>query len=148
MICVTRLTCDHWCMSGCTISPHFLTRWRSTVVAIEFVISIYVKCNQLIAQEFIRPSLNPVFSMQKCIQITGHTRETAFVHVLGLPYNAVQRAPLMRMPRCVQRRQMRAATRSRLAADSCRSRRAADRRRAEELRRAQNASLASSCDAH
>ena len=128
---------------GCTVSASFLTAVPVLLENFGLVISI-CKCNQLIAQEFIRPSLKPVFSMQKCIQITGHTRETAFVHLLGLPYNAVQRAPLMRMPRCIQRDKC-ALPRVRglrpIAADTGR---AADRRRAEELRRAQNASLASS----
>ena len=37
--------------------------------------------------------------MLTCIQNTGHTMETALVHILGSTYKAVHRAPLI----CVQR---------------------------------------------
>ena len=82
--------------------------------------------------------------MKKCIQNTGRTMETAFVHALGSTYKAVQRALLM----CVQRlvhlwkaRVGRIRLPQPIAADAwC----AAARRKAEQLKRAQKAQPASS----
>ena len=82
--------------------------------------------------------------MKKCIQNTDRTMETALVHALVSTYKAVQGAPLM----CVQgsvhlskARFGRVRLPQPMAADAqC----AAARRRAEQLKRARKAQLASS----